>query len=163
MAVRTAIVTEYFAAASDDVAALALLEGQGPSAPAQGSGEPLFETVPLPGIEPFVMLGTLHHLLSGRPYRECAADARHGQVVGGADEGPWVVTVSASLVDALADASRGRLADVAGRWARTPELRRQPHEHRPERLASAVLALASLAYRAREVRHSLYCWTRLPS
>ncbi|WP_242496263.1 hypothetical protein [Xylanimonas protaetiae] len=155
--------TEYFAAASDDVAVLALLEPDGPSALAQGSGEPLFDTVTLPSIEPFVMLGTLHHLLSGRPYRECAADLRHGQVVGGGEEGPWVVTVSEGLVQALAETTRGRLADVASRWARTPELRQLAHEHRPERLTPAVIALAALAHRAQDVRHTLYCWTRLPA
>jgi hypothetical protein len=160
--VRAAIVTDYFAAASDDIAALALLEPEGPSALTEGSGKPLFDTVSLPGIEPFVMLGTLHHLLSGRPYRECAADRRHGQVVCGGDEGPWVVTVADGLVLALAETPRGKLADVAGRWSRTPELRQRAHEHRPERLAPAVLALGALALRAREVRQTLYCWTRLP-
>ncbi len=160
--VRAAIVTDYFAAASDDVAALALLEPDGPSALAEGSGKPLFDTVSLPGIDPFVMLGTLYQMISGRPYRECAAERRHGQVVGGDDEGPWVVTVADGLVAALAETSRSRLADVAARWARTPELRQRAHDHRPERIAPAVLALGALALRAREVRQTLYCWTQLP-
>lgn len=153
--------TEYFAAASDDVAALALLEREGPSARAEGSGEPLFDTVPMPSIDPFVMLGTLHEILSGRPYRECTAAPRHGQVVGGADEGPWVVTLSDGLVHSLAEASAARLVEVAARWARTPELRTLGPQHQPLRLGGAVASLASLARRAIEVRHTLYCWTRL--
>ncbi len=160
--------TDYFAAASDDVAALALLEPDGPTAPSQGSGEPLFDTVRLPAIEPFVMLGTLHSLLSGRSYRECTADERHGLVVDGHDGGPWVVALSDGLVEALVRTPRGRLTDVAARWARTPEIaaRRQkpglPAQERPERLGSAVASLAALAHRAVAVRHSLYCWTQLP-
>ena len=157
----TGIVTNYFAAASDDVAALALLEPDGPSAPAQGSGEPLFDTVALPSIEPFVMLGTLHELLSGRSYRECTADARHGLVVCGLDEGPWVVTVSDGLTRALAEAHAARLADVAARWARTPELRALGPQRQAARLGGAVASLAALAHRAVEVRHTLYCWTCL--
>ncbi|QAY62297.1 hypothetical protein ET495_02305 [Xylanimonas allomyrinae] len=158
----TGIETNYFAAASDDVAALALLQPEGPSALALGSGEPMFDTVTLPSIEPFVMLGTLCELLSGRPYHECTSEARHGQVVDGADEGPWVVTVSDGLVAALAEAPRARLADVAVRWAHTPELRARAPRRQPERLAGAVTALAALSRRAVEVRHSVYCWTRLP-
>ncbi|GAB2459969.1 hypothetical protein [Xylanimonas ulmi] len=158
----TRIVTNYFAAASDDVAAMALLDPEGPSALAQGSGEPLFDTVELPSIEPFVMLGTLYELLSGRPYRECTAEDRHGQVVGGSDEGPWVVTLSDGLVSALAQTHRARLAEVAERWARTPELRTLNPQRQPVRLGGAVASLAALAHRAVEVRHSLYCWTCLP-
>ncbi|PZR55398.1 hypothetical protein DNL40_03285 [Xylanimonas oleitrophica] len=153
-----AIVTDYFAAPSDDAAALALDVPSGPSTLARGSGEPLFDTVALPGVEPFVMLGTLHELLSGRPYGECTAEGRHGQVVGGDGEGPWVVSLSDGLVEALVRSSPTRLADVAARWARTPEVRQVV----PLVASTAVLALAELAHRATDVRHSLYCWTRLP-
>lgn len=155
------IVTDYFAAASDDVAALALLAPDGPSTLMLGSGEPLFDTVCLPAIDPFVMLCTLHALLSGRPYRDCTTDARHGQVVGGSDEGPWVVTVADALVHGLADAPRTRLQQVSRRWAATPELRTASPHRSPERVGAAVSALAALSHRAVEVRHTVYCWTQL--
>lgn len=166
---RRTLVTDYFAAASDDVAALALLDPAGPSAVGEVCGRPLFDTVRLPAIEPFVMLGSLHSLLSGRSYRECTGDGRHGRVISGHDEGPWVVAVSEGLVAALAGAQRRRLADVAARWARTPEVagrtRRPgapPPPERPDRLPSAVTALAALARRAVATRQTIYCWTQLP-
>ena len=166
---RRTIVTDYFVAASDDVAAMALLDPEGPAAVAEGSGKPLFDTVRLPAIEPFVMLGSLHALLSGRSYRECTADGRHGLVVGGHEEGPWVVAVSEGLVEALARAPRQRLVEVAARWARAPEVgaraRRPgtaPPLERPDRLPAAVSSLAALARRAVAVRQTLYCWTQLP-
>jgi hypothetical protein len=155
------IVTDYFAAPSDDVAAVVLAEAGGPSTPSRGSGEPLFDTVPLPSIEPFVMLGTLHALLSGRPYRECTAEQRHGQVVGGGDEGPWVVTLSDGLVRELATAPQPRLAAATARWVRSPELRQLARPQEAERMREAIAALAALAERAVDVRHTLYCWTSL--
>ncbi len=158
MAVRTGLVTDYFAAPTDALAAAVLLERAGPSTPARGSGEPLFDTVSLPGVEPFVMLGMLGHLLSGRPYREVTAHPRHASLVAvGGDEGPWVVTVSDALVADLAAAAPSVLTDVGVRWARTPELAARPADV----VAPAVHALGALAARALEVRHGLYCWTRL--
>jgi hypothetical protein len=158
METTTQIVTDYFAAPSDALAGLVLGEQDGPASPSRSSGQPLFDTVALPGIEPFVMLGTLHEALSGRTYGECTAEARHGQVVAGRDEGPWVVSVSDHLVRRLAGAAPALLADVAARWARSPELARVP----PRDAAAAVVALAGLAQRARDARHGVYCWTRLP-
>ncbi len=158
MTVRTGLVTDYFAAATDALAATVLLEHAGPSTPARGSGEPLFDTVSLPSVEPFVMLGLLAHLLSGRSYREVTAHPRHASLVAVAgDEGPWVVTVSDDLVADLAAASPAVLTDVGVRWARTPELAARPAEV----VAPAVHALGSLAARATQVRHGIYCWTRL--
>jgi hypothetical protein len=152
------IVTDYFAAPGDALAATVLHEASGPSTPTRGSGRPLFDTVCLPSIEPFVMLGTLAQLLSGRPYGEVTARPRHGSlVVDGGDEGPWVVTVSDDLVADLAARSPARLADVAWRWSRSPELSSIP----TDRVVTAVLALGELAARADQVRHRVYCWTCL--
>jgi hypothetical protein len=152
------IVTDYFAAPSDALAGLVLGEVDGPAARSRSTGQPLFDTVALPAVEPFVMLGTLHQALSGRSYGECTAEARHGQVVAGRDEGPWVVSVSERLVEHLAAAAPTVLAGVAVRWARGPELARVD----PRDAAAAVVALAGLAQRAREARHGVYCWARLP-
>ncbi|AEG43997.1 hypothetical protein [Isoptericola variabilis] len=158
MAVGTGLVTDYFAAPTDALAAAVLREHAGPSTPARGSGEPLFDTVSLPAVEPFVMLGMLAHLLSGRPYREVTAHPRHASLVAvGGDEGPWVVTVSDRLVADLAACPPTALTDVAVRWSGTPELAAVP----PDAVLPAVHALAGLAARAIEARHGLYCWTRL--
>ncbi len=158
MQVRTGLVTEYFAAPTDALAAEVLHEPAGPSTPARGSGEPLFDTVSLPAVEPFVMLGMLGHLLSGRPYGEVTSHPRYASLVAvGGDEGPWVVTVSDDLVADLAESPAERLADIALRWARTPELAAIPADV----VVSAVHALGRLAARALEVRHALYCWTSL--
>lgn len=153
-----AIVTDYFAAPSDALAATVLHEASGPSTPTRGSGKPLFDTVCLPSIEPFVMLGTLAQLLSGRSYGEVTARPRHGAlVIGGGDEGPWVVTVSEALAADLAGTPPRRLQAVAAAWGRTRELSAIPGD----RVPAAVFALAELAARAAELRHSLYCWTAL--
>lgn len=158
MGLGMGIVTDYFAAPSDALAATVLQEASGPSTPTRGSGKPLFDTVCLPSIEPFVMLGTLAQLLSGRPYREVTAHPRHGAlVIDGGNEGPWVVTVCDDLVADLAASPPQRLESVAASWARTPELSAIARD----RVPAAVHALGELAARAAALRHSLYCWTAL--
>ena len=152
------IVTDYFAAPSDALAATVLREPAGPSTPTRGSGQPLFDTVSLPSIEPFVMLGTLTTLLSGRPYGEVTSRPRHGSlVIDAGHEGPWVVTVGDDLADELAACSPARLTEVAWRWSRSTELSAIP----ADQVVDGVLALGELAARADQVRHRLYCWTRL--
>ncbi|SKC79037.1 hypothetical protein [Krasilnikoviella flava] len=149
------LVTDYFAAPTDAVAATVVHQEAGPSVLARGSGRPLFDTVRLPAVEPFVMLGRLAEALCARPYAEVTAHPRHGALVDGADEGPWVVTVSDELASALAAAAPERLAAVARDWATTGTAAA------PDRLAPAFVALGELAGRAGQVRHALYCWTRL--
>ena len=150
------LVTDYFAAPTDAVAATASLQGAGPSVLARGSGRPLFDTVRLPALEPFVMLGRVGAALSGRPYAEVTAHPRHGALVDGTDDGPWVVAVSDRLTEALATAAPDRLVAVARSWAA-----RDDGAPPPDRLAPALVALGGLADRARQVRHALYCWTSL--
>jgi hypothetical protein len=150
------LVTDYFAAPTDAVAATVVHQEAGPSVLARGSGQPLFDTVRLPAVEPFVMLGRLAERLCARPYAEVTAHPRHGALVDGGDEGPWVVTVSDELAGALAAAAPEHLAAVARAWAAAG-----PGGVAPDRLAPALVALGELADRARQARHALYCWTRL--
>lgn len=151
------ILTEYFAAPTDDAAATVLNAPGGPSAPDRRTDQPPFDAVGLPSIDPFVMLGTLAQVLSGRPYGEVTAHPRHGALVcSGGDEGPWIVTVSEDLVADLVAAPSSRLAETARAWARTTGATVPPH-----RLVAAVLALAALAGRASAARQSVYCWTSL--
>ncbi|MFD6135606.1 hypothetical protein [Isoptericola sp. NPDC060257] len=151
------LVTDYFAAPTDAVAATVVHQEAGPSVLARGSGRPLFDTVRLPAVEPFVMLGRVAEALCARPYAEVTAHPRHGALVDGADEGPWVVAVSDELAEALAAAAPDRLLDVARSWA-TASGGSLPAA---DRLAPALVALGGLADRARQVRHGLYCWARL--
>ncbi|MEL7976148.1 hypothetical protein AAG589_09825 [Isoptericola sp. F-RaC21] len=148
------LLTDYFAAPTDAVAATVVHQDVGPSVLARGSGRPLFDTVRLPAVEPFVMLGRVAEALCSRPYAEVTAYPRHGALVDGADEGPWVVAVSDELAGALAAAAPERLAAVA--HAATVV-----SDGAPGRLVPALVALGELADRARQVRHGLYCWARL--
>lgn len=152
----TPLVTDYFAAPTDAVAATVVHQEAGPSVLARGSGRPLFDTVRLPAVEPFVMLGRVAEALCARPYAEVTAHPRHGALVDGADEGPWVVAVSDELADALAAASPDRLAAVARSWPAATGAALPA-----DRFAPALVALGGLADRARQVRHGLYCWARL--
>ncbi len=149
--------TDYFAAPTDAVAATVVHQEAGPSVLARGSGRPLFDTVRLPAVEPFVMLGRVAEALCGRPYAEVTAHPRHGTLVDGVDEGPWVVTVSDELAEALASAAPDRLVAVARTWAAAHGAATLA----ADRLAPALVALGGLADRAHQVRHGLYCWARL--
>ncbi|GAB4084982.1 hypothetical protein GCM10028784_16120 [Myceligenerans cantabricum] len=150
------IVTEYFAAETDEVAATALLFRGGPSAP-DDADLPHFDAVVLPSVEPFIMLAGLAQALSGRPYGEITAHPRHGALVGSSgDEGPWIVSVTDDLAKDLASASPERLARVTRKWVRESEPPVPPH-----RLTPAVLLLAELAARAVADGRAIYCWTSL--
>jgi hypothetical protein len=149
--------TEYFAAPTDEVAATALHTPGGPSEPDQRTDMPRFDAVAVPSVDPFVMLGGLAGVLSGRPYGEVTAHPRHGALVGsGGDEGPWVVTVSQTLADELAVAGPTRLAQAAREWSTAT-----PPAAAPRNLAAALLPLAALAARAADEGYALYCWTSL--
>ncbi|WP_125775238.1 hypothetical protein [Antribacter gilvus] len=151
------ILTEYFAAPTDEAAATVLSAPGGPSAPDRTAGGPRFDTVELPSVDPFVMLGTLAEMLCGLPYGEITANPRHGALVGsGGDEGPWVVTVSEVLTADLAASQPNRLAEMVRAWTRTHAVNAPPH-----RLVAGMVALSALASRAVVNRESLYCWTCL--
>ncbi len=150
------ILTDYFAAPDDTLAAVAAATG--PDSPDPVASRPAFATVELRGIDPFVVLGTLTSLLTDRPYAEVTADARHGSLVATAgDEGPWVVSVSDTLVGALAGATPAALDEVAVQWAATEELEGSD----PADLADALRRLAALCVQVDDTGHRLYCWTSL--
>jgi len=150
------LLTDYFATADDTLAAAVAAEGPGAVDPA--TMRRTYSPVELSGIEPFVALGTLASLLTGRPYAEVTAHARHGALVASAgDEGPWVVSVSDELVAALASATPAVLEETAARWSRTEELEGSD----PTALASALHDLAGLCVRADDAGHAVYCWTSL--
>jgi hypothetical protein len=140
-----AVLYDYFAAPSDDVAATALEEGP----------RDQFPTVETKFIEPIVVLGQLEELLTGRPYDEVVKDPRWAAavVIEHDDSGLMVITVTDGLRDGLAAA--GDLAEVAVRWAGIEEL---------AGFDAAVLAevldeLKALAVDAEKNGERLYCWT----
>jgi hypothetical protein len=153
----TTFVTDYFAAPTDALAATVLHAELGPATPARGSGEPLFDTVRLPSIDPFVQLGSLAEVICGKPYGEITAHPRHGTLIGGQDDGPFVVTISDDLAAELAAGSPREITDAARRWGRARGLSTAA----ASALAASTLALGDLAGRASDVRHLLYCWASL--
>lgn len=149
--------TEYFAAPTDEAAASVLDVPGGPSEPDLRTHQPRFDAVVLPSVDPFVMLGGLAGVLSGRPYREVTAHPRHGALVcDSGEEGPWVVSVAQPLLDDLSSAGPARLVEAARAWSGTggPTAPRR-------NLVAALLPLAALATRAADAGHGLYCWTSL--
>lgn len=149
--------TEYFAAPTDEVAATALHAPGGPAEPDQRTGLPRFDAVEVPSVDPFVMLGGLAGVLSGRSYGEVTAHPRHGTLVcSGGDEGPWIVTVSQTLADDLAAAGPARLVEAAREWSAAVTSSVQPRH-----LTAALLPLAALATRAVDEGYGIYCWTSL--
>lgn len=152
------ILTDYFVAADDAHAASAVHGPAGLAVGAPTSSAWPFVGERLAGVEPFVMLGALASVLIRRPYGEVTRHPRHGTVVASAgDEGPWVVTVSDELVEALASARRSALDRVAAEWAQTAVILDQE----PAVLVDGLSRLAGLCARADESGQAVYCWTSL--
>lgn len=100
-----------FFAAQDDEAAIAMIEN--------GWGSPVHSD---DGLRP-ELLAELEELLTGRDSQEIAADPRHGvQITEVFDEGAGVVeaglvTVTDTLIRALAGADAEALSTAAARWS----------------------------------------------
>lgn len=138
------LLTEYFAAPDDAIAA-AVASTHGPA----GQGLP---TVDAYGIEPFVQIGTLEEILTGRPYDRIAA--AQPDPVASIDGGEVLVTrLTDTVVTALADLDDPRLPEVAARWAATEEFWGATD---PAALADLLRALRGLA--AGRGTAALYCW-----
>lgn len=141
---------DYFAA-DDDAAAAATLEH---------SPDPeRFDVLDVRGIEPAVQLATLEALLRGIGYDQVAADPRHCALLSDPrGEERWVVTLTDTLRDALANADTEHLAKTAIAWSTTEEFR----GHGDADLLSDFLdRFATLARTARGRGQHLYCWMSL--
>lgn len=174
------VLFDYFAADSDEDAALAIDRLGGPGAHSAPNKQALpqrrgwFRRVPAPpdtpagltpaafdtvqdtGIDPVVQLGTLEELLTGRPYDEVVADPRSGHQIALRDNGERAVcAVTHTLTQALANLPRARARDIAVAWAQTEEFWGAAD---PDDLQSVLLDLSALAARARANSQSLYCW-----
>lgn len=146
---------DYFVADSDELAA-STLDG-GPGAGAASGAEPRFPFVDGKGIDPFVMMGKLEALLTGRTYAEVDAACGNAQPLAMIDSGERVVErLWDSLVASLASASSDRLAEVAVPWSQTEEFW---GHGQADALAGFLEELAQLAQLARSSGQHMYCWT----
>jgi hypothetical protein len=144
------VLFDYFRAPDASTAAAVLERLGGPTTPDPDA--PLVDTVAGKGFEPEVMLRTLQSLLTGVPYEELP----EGELLAmEAEDGPWIVQLSAELRDALADAQPGRLPAVAEQWVRTEEFWGQATAAEVLPFLGEVTALVGRARRAGE---RLYCW-----
>jgi hypothetical protein len=145
------VLYDYFSAPNDEEAAKVLTVEGGPGAPDSG-----YDAVALKGIDPVVQLGTLESLLTATPYDDVIDDPRSGSMLAaGEDYEQFVVTLTGSLVAALAAAGDAGLAQVAAPWSQTDEFGGHVS---PEELTPALRDLAALARRAESSGALVYCW-----
>ena len=107
------VLTDYFIAASDAEAAGTVKATGGP----EQAG---FVTAQLKSIDPVVNLATLEEILTGTDSMAIISGGDDPVADGGSD-GPWVLRVRRSLVDALVAADPNTLPGVAADWAATEE------------------------------------------
>ncbi|MFE2298869.1 hypothetical protein ACFXAW_11775 [Streptomyces sp. NPDC059445] len=135
---------DYYAA-TDDTQALALFQGHGMADP--------FGTLGLKGADPYMLLGTVEAHLTGLSEERVEADPRFCELLNDpADEGPWLVSLTDSLRDALAEATPEHLLAAAAAWTRTEDGRGVD----PELMADFLGRLGELARDAAPERR-LYC------
>jgi hypothetical protein len=130
------VLTDYFIAASDAEAAGTVKATGGP----EQAG---FVTAQLKSVDPVVNLATLEEILD--------------PVADGGSDGPWVLRVRRSLVDALVAADANTLPGVAADWAATEEYEGTD----PKELLDVLHELGGIAKQSLDQNKSLYCWTSL--
>ncbi|WP_328719344.1 hypothetical protein OHT52_07440 [Streptomyces sp. NBC_00247] len=102
---------DYYAA-TDDAQAIALSENEYGA----GTADP-FGTIGLKGVMPHEILGTVESRLTGVPEEQVEADPRFCELLnvdGDDQDGPWLVSLTDTLRDALAEATPERLEDGVG-------------------------------------------------
>jgi hypothetical protein len=169
------VLYDYVAAPTDDEAAAVIdrLGGPGqPSTPVPSKGRGLFgrrrqaetpadapaayPTVSDTGVDPVVQGGTLEELLTGRAYEQIEADPRWGQSLAVRDGGERIVlTLTDGLIDALAQTSGERFAEVAVPWSETEEFWGAGD---PSALTPLLIDLADLCREPRSRGDQVYCW-----
>ncbi|AVH60538.1 hypothetical protein [Streptomyces dengpaensis] len=147
------VMCDYFAASGDAVAVRVLDQPGGPD-PAT------FDVVPLKGIDPVVAMAQLEAILTGCTYDEASERPRAGQLFSSPDAASaFIVSVSDTLQEALASATHVSLAEAAGPWSETDELRQGGITSGTG--LDVLVLLAALAGRARPAGLRLYCWWAL--
>ncbi|MFF5923625.1 hypothetical protein ACFY8C_35695 [Streptomyces flavochromogenes] len=144
---------DYFSA-TDDQTAVAVLRTPG------GPGEAGLDVVFLKNIDPVVAIVQLEAVMTGCSHEEAGERPRSGRLLSEPEDGPpFVVSLTDTLIDALATATPDDLLRSAERWSATDELRQTGIG--VEAAADVLEALAGLARRARAAGRRLYCWWAL--
>lgn len=144
---------DYFSATDDQAAVEILLTPGGP-------GQAELDVVFLKNIDPVVAVAQLEAVITGCSYEEASERPRSGQLLSEPEDGPpFVVSLTDTLIDALAAASKDDLVRCAEPSSKTEELRQTGIT--VEVTADVLEALAGLAQRARASNQRLYCWWAL--
>jgi hypothetical protein len=148
-----ALLCDYFAARSDEDAALTIDWDGGPSRPADGQSG--YEVIALGGIEPVVLMGQLEGLLTDRTVMEVLADPRRHPVANRNGGERLVIPIGERLEEALASVDGARIPEVAAGWSKAEEFWGQVG---PTDLIDPVSQLVALAQNARSQGQHVYCW-----
>ncbi|HEY2669213.1 MAG TPA: hypothetical protein VGJ07_02435 [Rugosimonospora sp.] len=147
------VMCDYFSAIDDD-AALGVLDQPG------GPNPSAFDVVSLKGIDPVIAMPRLEAVLTGCGDDEASRRPRSGQLISSPEaDGAFIVSVSDTLREALASATRATLADAAGSWSQTDELRQSAVT--ADTALQVLVLLSGLAGRARSAGLRLFCWWAL--
>lgn len=153
-----AVLFDYFAAPSDEIAATVVDRIGGPGSSAHPAAPAAFPTVRAPGVDPVVLMGTLEQLLTGRAFEEVLDDPTSGPVVAGDGGDRAVIRLTNTLARALAEVDDARLGSVALLWSHAREFWGRGD---PEALSALLRSLSSLAREARDEGQAIYCWVCL--
>lgn len=143
---------DYFSAA-DDQAAVAVLQTLG------GPGQAGLDVVLLKNVDPVVAIVQLEAVMTSCSYEEARERPRSGQLLSSPEGESFVISVSDTLLDALATASRDDLVRFAEPWSMTDELRQLGFS--VDVTVEILEGLAELAQRAKAAGLRLYCWWAL--
>lgn len=149
------LVHTYFAAESDERAAVAAEHGPNRSRP---------DVVDLPDLDPTIVLATVEALLLGIDEDQVNARPRFAETVGDAGES-WVFTVTDELQQAIASATPQRLGEVATEIIHGADPDDPTYEDDPEfalnALTGLLIDLGELARRALADGNRVYAWVSL--
>jgi hypothetical protein len=148
------VLTDFFAATRDELAALAIDSGP---LPRDGvPGQPSLQTVASTGVLT-MQVGVLDQCVTGTPYASLEASGAIDAIArDGGPDGPWVFPVRRALRDGLADLSDGRIMTVAQRWGEDAGMATRGEDFRV--LEGLITDLRELARAARRSGRDLYLW-----
>lgn len=177
---RMSVLTDFFAATPDELAAMAIEWGPVPPAPHAVKGRkgffgigsrqaspapteplgPILEAVQSKGILN-VQVGVLDELVTGTPYEALESTGVIDAIArDNGEEGPWVFPLRRELRDALARIEDARAGELARQWGSGKELAAtEPEDF--EALEELIRDLAALARSAGSTERDIYVWTSL--
>jgi hypothetical protein len=175
------VLTDFFAATPDELAALAIEWGPAPPPPqAQKPKGGLFgfgkkQATPDAPLEPLgptlpavqatgilnTQLGALDQFVTGTPYETLEQDGVIDAIArDNGENGPWVFPVRSELRDALARLDDSRCSEIARRWGESEEIDATDPEDFAA-LEALLRGLTGLARSAIETNRDLYLWASL--